>query len=173
MSLTGKPPSEFYKDLIELNNANTGLDATTYTVLKDGAGISLPIQLKKESIAFEPVASNGELLRVNQLDGTKVFSINTSSLQVGISGVADFFVMDKLDTNKLLMIDTSGNTIGIQIDAPDTNACLDMSASIKPVILPKLTTGERDAVTAVAGMIIYNETTNTVQDYNGSAWADI
>ena len=39
--------------------------------------------------------------------------------------------------------------------------------------LPKFSTTERNAYTASAGEIIYNETTNKIQIYNGSAWADV
>jgi len=39
--------------------------------------------------------------------------------------------------------------------------------------LPKFSTTERDAYSASAGEIIYNETTNKIQIYNGSAWGDV
>src|SRR3990167_5062040 len=39
--------------------------------------------------------------------------------------------------------------------------------------LPALTTTQRDALTAVAGMVLYNSTTGQVEGYNGSAWVAI
>jgi len=36
--------------------------------------------------------------------------------------------------------------------------------------LPSLTTVQRDALTAVAGMLIYNSTTSQIERYQGSAW---
>ena len=39
--------------------------------------------------------------------------------------------------------------------------------------LKSYTTTQRNALTSVAGDIIYNETTNKVQFYNGSAWNDL
>lgn len=41
------------------------------------------------------------------------------------------------------------------------------------VTLPSLTTEQRDALAAVAGMLIYNTTTGTVQRYQGGAWGDL
>lgn len=39
--------------------------------------------------------------------------------------------------------------------------------------LPKMTTAERDAIASPAnGMVIYNETTGTYQNYNGGTWQD-
>lgn len=39
--------------------------------------------------------------------------------------------------------------------------------------LPKFNTTERDAYSASAGEIIYNESTNVIQIYNGSSWANV
>lgn len=39
--------------------------------------------------------------------------------------------------------------------------------------LPKFTTTERNAYSAAAGEIIYNEFTNVIQIYNGSSWANV
>ena len=41
-----------------------------------------------------------------------------------------------------------------------------------PLKLKSYTTTERNALTAAAGDVIYNSTTNKVQFYNGSAWGD-
>lgn len=37
-------------------------------------------------------------------------------------------------------------------------------------VLPRLTTAQRDALAAMAGMVVYNTNTNTVQYYNGTSW---
>jgi hypothetical protein len=41
------------------------------------------------------------------------------------------------------------------------------------VLLPQMTTTERDNLTLVNGLIIYNTTTTTVQVYQGGAWANV
>lgn len=42
-----------------------------------------------------------------------------------------------------------------------------------PLILPTFTTAERDLLTALTGMLIFNTTTNKFQGYTGSDWADL
>lgn len=43
-----------------------------------------------------------------------------------------------------------------------------------PFPTPTYTTSERDALSSViAGMVIYNSTTNKLQCYNGSSWIDL
>jgi hypothetical protein len=39
--------------------------------------------------------------------------------------------------------------------------------------LPSLTTGERDALTAVNGMVVYNETLERVQVYQNGGWFSV
>ena len=38
------------------------------------------------------------------------------------------------------------------------------------LILPKLTTAERDAITFPSGSIVFNTSTNELQFYDGSTW---
>ena len=43
-----------------------------------------------------------------------------------------------------------------------------------PFPAPTYTTSERDALSSLlAGMVIYNLTTNKLQCYNGSSWIDL
>ena len=41
------------------------------------------------------------------------------------------------------------------------------------VELGSLTTSQRNSLSAVAGEVIYNSTTGTVQAYNGTSWHDL
>jgi len=51
----------------------------------------------------------------------------------------------------------SGNNVAMQV----------------PLNLKSYTTTARNALTSAAGDMIYNETDNKVQFYNGSAWSDL
>jgi hypothetical protein len=46
-------------------------------------------------------------------------------------------------------------------------------SSGKALHLYRYTNAERDAITAVAGMLIYNNTTNKLNYYNGTAWKSV
>lgn len=54
------------------------------------------------------------------------------------------------------------NTAG---DAPETTSILDIQSDSCAVVMPSLTTAERDALDAVDGMIIYNTDTKKFQGY--------
>ncbi|MBI4547588.1 MAG: hypothetical protein HY707_06400 [Ignavibacteriae bacterium] len=61
----------------------------------------------------------------------------------------------------------SGN-VGIGTTNPQ--GALDVSSTTGAFIVPRMTTAQRDALTAVNGMIIYNTTTNQFNFYENGAW---
>ena len=72
-----------------------------------------------------------------------------------------------------LILNTSANQIqeiasGDNLDLTGNNI-----KSVSQIIFTGLTTTQRNALTATAGMMIYNSTTNKLQCYNGSSWNDL
>jgi len=65
-----------------------------------------------------------------------------------------------------------GSSVGIESGSP--RGSIDAQYAPKPFILPTFTTTERNNISPVyEGSIIYNSTTQTVQFYNGTVWANI
>jgi len=60
-------------------------------------------------------------------------------------------------------------------NAAPTNASvgLELSSTTKALLVSRMTTAQRDALTATNGMIIYNTTTNTFQGRAGGAWGAV
>lgn len=84
----------------------------------------------------------------------------------------------------------TGNNPSISAQGDDTNVGIDFSlkgtgaASFDGPVqfsgtdheglrLNSLTTTQRDTLTAVSGMVIYNSTTSNIEGYDGSAWVDL
>jgi len=53
------------------------------------------------------------------------------------------------------------------------SALLDLSSTSGCLLLTRMTTTQRNALTAVNGMIIYNSTTSTIQGYVGGSWTNL
>lgn len=51
-------------------------------------------------------------------------------------------------------------------------AQLEVTSTTKGFLPPRMTTAQRDLIAAVAGLVIYNSTTNKHQGYNGTNWND-
>jgi len=63
--------------------------------------------------------------------------------------------------------------IGINTDnsAPDNSAMLDVKATNRGLLIPRITTAGRNQIPSPAtGLLIYNTTTNQFNYYNGSFW---
>ena len=81
-------------------------------------------------------------------------------------------------TTVVMLIIVTGNKVnaqsmGISSSAitPDASSILEMRTSTKGLLMPRLTTTERDAIASPAtGLIIYNTTASKFNFYNGSTW---
>ena len=71
-----------------------------------------------------------------------------------------------------LFIKATGS-VGIGTAAPNASAILDLTSTTGALLLPRMTTTQRDALTAVNGMLIYNSTLNKFQGYENGAWASL
>lgn len=61
--------------------------------------------------------------------------------------------------------------VGIGTINPHTTAALDIASNSKGLLIPRLTTSERDLIAAPAtGLIIYNTTTKDIEFFNGTSW---
>lgn len=61
--------------------------------------------------------------------------------------------------------------VGIGTINPHTTAALDIASNYKGLLIPRLTTTERNLITAPAtGLIIYNSTKNCIEFFNGTTW---
>lgn len=60
-------------------------------------------------------------------------------------------------------------------NAAPTNAsvALEVQSTTQTLVLPTMTTTQRDAMTALNGMLIYNSTTSTIQGRAGGVWASL
>jgi hypothetical protein len=94
--------------------------------------------------------------------------------------------MSKLSSRKFFFIglllygmtDLAQAQVGIGTTTPDASAALDITArgSVIGLLLPRLTTSQRDAAikSPSAGLVIYNNTTNTLQvAISTSLWLDM
>jgi hypothetical protein len=70
---------------------------------------------------------------------------------------------------------TTSGSVGIGTTSPNSAAALEIVSTSKGLLLPRLTTVQRDAIGAStpAGLLIFNTTENLVQAYNGIAWVNL
>jgi uncharacterized protein YifE (UPF0438 family) len=68
----------------------------------------------------------------------------------------------------------SQENVGIGTTTPEVTALLDLVSTNKGLLVPRLTTVNRDAIgTPATGLMIYNTTNNRFEYYTGSTWVPI
>ena len=85
MSLTGKSPSETYKDLTYVDNNNSGVDSTTRSV-KTGNGSETSLSLSDRAVKIKSSTDNTAALDVQNSSGTSKLLVDTTNSQVKALG---------------------------------------------------------------------------------------
>ena len=79
MGLTGKTKANTYKDLLEIDNSNSGVDATLRSI-KTGDGTSMPIKVSKDKIVFQPTtADSTTAIEFKDYDGNSKFVFDSTN----------------------------------------------------------------------------------------------
>ncbi len=65
---------------------------------------------------------------------------------------------------------TAGFSISAGSAVPDNSAMLDISATTKGLLIPRMTDTDRNNLNPATGLIIYNTTTNSLNYWNGTGW---
>ena len=67
----------------------------------------------------------------------------------------------------------NAQSVGINT-VPAASAALDVSSTTKGMLVPRMTTAQRDAIASpTTGLMVYNTTVNAFQFYNGTAWSAV
>lgn len=74
----------------------------------------------------------------------------------------------------MLVCGVSYSQSGVGTTTPHASAALDVTSTNKGLLLPRMTTVQRDAIPSpTPGLIIYNTTTNCVEFRNNTGWYNV
>ena len=79
MSLTGKTKAASYKDILQMNNSNSGVDTYSRNVV-DGEGTESAINLSDDQLMLQPQNDDTTtLLRVRGKSGTNLLLVDSTN----------------------------------------------------------------------------------------------
>ena len=79
MSLTGKTKASTYKDILQMNNSNSGVDATTRNVV-DGEGTASALKMSSEKVGVAPSSTDSvSVFAVADKDGNGLLQVDSTN----------------------------------------------------------------------------------------------
>lgn len=122
----------------------------------------------------------------NRLDDVDCYFTNINGLGINETTPAAMLHVAGIDAtsaNDALLIEDNVGTdlfsvrndgnIGIGTSSPAASAILDITTTTGALLFPRMTTVQRDALTAVNGMVIYNLTLDKLQVRAAGAWVSL
>ena len=77
-TLTGKTPSATHKDLLKIENTNSGIDDTLWQI-ESGSGVGSALYIEKNSTKIVPTTDDSALLDVQNVAGSSKFKVDSST----------------------------------------------------------------------------------------------
>ena len=111
---------------------------------------------------------NAQPASANTVNATAIgfgASASYNSIQLGNTSITN--------VNTSGSITTSGS-FGVGTASPAANSALDITSTSKGLLLPRLTSTQRDAINSPpSGLMIYNITTSAFQCYANGSWTNL
>ena len=177
-------------DQMNIGNGIYGLTMTSTAAAKIGIGTTNP--LSRFQVGLDN-GNNGGMVQVNlsnadsQIQGIKVsvsrtaagpnFAINGTANGIGATTNYGLYgwASGATDKNWGLFVDTGDafirGSVGVGTLTPNASAVMDLESTTKGLLIPRMTKVQRDAITKVAGLMIF-QTDNTpgLRVCNGTNW---
>ncbi len=190
--LTGTTPADTYKSLLQIGDATNGVDATA-KYIEDGEGTDSALAISTDKVGIGTDSpdemlqledGNIRLKRTDALNSQIHFANNTADMwSLTGDGDNDFVIERRVKStgafiNKVLTmepasteamrIDSDGN-VGIGTESP--TAPLEVSSTTGGVIMPRMTTTQRNAIASPTnGEMVYDTDLNKFYGYANGAW---
>lgn len=146
--------------------------APTASISTAFAAASRPLNTRDNgthTVMLHAAASPGNFVVEVMSSAAGSFTIDSLSLKEVTGGD---IIADGLFTGggpSGIKVDNAGK-VGIGTASPAASALLELSSTTGALIVPRMTTTDRNALTAVNGMIIYNTTTNQFEGRTQAGW---
>jgi hypothetical protein len=163
--------------------AGSAIDGGTPPLMNRNAGIYIGYQAAASGLTDGSTYTGNELIAIgvraavlqksgdyNMALGRVNLANTTGSNQLAIGGNGIGWIRQDVDGS---LRRTLLNTTTSDVTTFTPSTALEINGTNGAVLLPRLTTAQRDALTPTNGMILYNTTTDKIQAYAGGAWVDL
>ena len=134
MSFTGKTKASTYKDILQLDNSNTGV-GTTLAVVKDGEGVSSSLLISDDQVSIRP--QNDETtntLDVRSQSGNQLLVVDSTNslVKTGLTQTSVNTQIQHFGFSSGALLPTNTNWQGIPSFGQETQSRLEMGSGSTP-----------------------------------------
>jgi hypothetical protein len=160
----GSPaPIATVDDTIALVQNDVAVGENSHLVLLGGTAGQTGVHFNDSATG---VTANGAKMVYDHNTGNLVVNVE-DTFDVDLNDAAgDQFIVD----GPTFVVDSFTNNVGIGTLSPNADAALDIVSTKGALIPPRMTTVQRNALTPVAGMLVYNTDEMCLEEYNGTLW---
>lgn len=147
-----------------VDDATFSINTTTHAL---GIGTNTPTnKMVVKGVNAQPSSTSATL----RIDGSSNHALDIGTFNDSPYG-SYITSLDKSGTGLPLVLNPFGSSVGIGIINPSSSAVLDLFATDKGFLPPRLTTEQRDALNPkTAGLMIYNSTIHCMEHWDTQKW---
>lgn len=159
LAFTGTAANAFSVD-----GATLSINTTTHAI---GIGTTTPTnKMVVKGVNAQPSSTSATL----RIDGSANHALDMGTFNDSPYG-SYITSLDKSGTGLPLILNPFGSSVGIGIINPSPSAVLDLFATDKGFLPPRLSIAQRDALNPkTAGLMVYNTTTHCMEHWDTSQW---
>ena len=131
MALTDKTIANTYKDLLHLNNSNSGATANG-TVVQDGNGTNTGLTLGTDKTKFTPGTDSTTTMLVSNAAGSNIFNVDSTNSVVKAGSTLSNVTTQYLRFSANDINVDSGTHIGVPVAGQVSNAAVTFGTGINP-----------------------------------------
>ena len=141
MSLTSKTIANTYKDLLTLNNSNSGI-ASAGTVVQDGNGTNTALTLGSRNSSFKPNTDHTNVLVVESSAGNDILKVDTANKIVKVNETQSIANTQYLRFSANDIDVDSGTHIGVPVSGQTANAVVTFGTGTNPAVPTQTVTAD-------------------------------
>ena len=157
--------------------ASSGGGGLVYNVSNSSLSMITSENIDSSQTCGLNIKSSGKriLLTNSGVGGNEVLNRGTTDNSICLLSAGDirFGNTTALNASTVPAMIVKSNAVGIGTEAPNAGAILELTSTTQALIIPRMTTLERNAISGENGMVVYNSTSQKMNIFANGSWEEV